>query len=85
MSSITESYLNEQAYDWDATIRAVSDDFRNKSNRMPKGVNIASLVVLSMSIMKSNCEFHHINCFDIFDSETADSIKWLWGNTDVMP
>ena len=85
-------------YDWDATIRAVVHDLKNKTNKIPlvernpdeetssrSRENVASMVLVLMSYMKSHCEYDHVNCLDLFDSETAEAIKWLWGDTGFRP
>jgi len=73
-------------YSWDATIRVVAHDLKNKSNRIPTdGQNVAAMVIVLMSYMKSHCEYDHVNCLDLFDSETSAAIKWLWENTKFTP
>ena len=81
-------------YDWDATIRAVANDLKNKTNKIPlvrqnpdeepsstNRENVAMMVIVLMSYMKSHCKYDHVICLDLFDSQTSEAIKWLWGST----
>lgn len=73
-------------YDFDATIQKVADDAKNNPDRIPRGSeNVATMVVVLMSFVKSHCEDERINCLDIFDYQTSESIKWLWGHTGFKP
>jgi len=85
-------------YDWDATIRAVANDLKNKTNKIPlvqpepdeepsstNRENVATMVIVLMSYMKSHCEYDHVNCLGLFDSQTSEAVKWLWGNTGFRP
>jgi hypothetical protein len=73
-------------YDWDATIRAVADDVKNNSGRIPtRGENVATMVIVLMSYMKSHCEYDQVDCLALFDSSTSDAVKWLWRNTRFKP
>ncbi|MBA3037607.1 MAG: hypothetical protein FP814_14085 [Desulfobacterium sp.] len=73
-------------YDFDATIRKIAYDLKNNPESIPRdSENVATMVLVLMSYMKSQCEYEHLDCLDLFDSQTSESIKWLWGNTGFKP
>ena len=78
--------FNRAGYSWDATIRLVAHDLKNKSNKLPtSGENIVTMVVVIMSYMKSHCEYDRVDCLKLFDPDTSEAIKWLWENTRFTP
>ena len=73
-------------YDFDATIRKVAHDVKNNPDKVPRdSENVATMIVILMSYIKSHCEYEHVNCLECFDYQTSESIKWLWGNTEFKP
>ena len=73
-------------YDFDATLRKVAHDIKNNPDRIPRGSeNVATMVVVLMSFIKSHCEDERVNCLDFFDYQTSELIKWLWGNAGFKP
>ena len=73
-------------YDFDATIRKVAHDVKNNPDKIPRdSENVAAMIVVLMSFIRSHCEYEHLNCLEFFDSQTTESITWLWGNTGFKP
>jgi hypothetical protein len=68
-------------YDFDATIRKVAHDLKDNPGVIPRNSeSVATMIVFIMSAMKSDCEHQKSNCLALFDYETSESIRLLWGD-----
>ena len=73
-------------FDFDMTIRQVAKDLKNGTLKtIPNGENVVTMIIVSLSYVKSHCEYEKVNCLSFFDSKTTEAVQWLWENTGFSP
>jgi hypothetical protein len=75
-------------YDYDATLRKTADDLKNnpgkvrdKLNEQNK-MNVAKMTMLTLALVREQCELAGINFLEYFDAKTAEAIKTIWNQID---
>lgn len=73
-------------FDFDMTIRQVVKDLKNDNLKdIPDGENVVTMIIVSLSYVRSHCEYEKVNCLPFFDSKTSKDVQWLWENTGFSP
>lgn len=75
-------------YDYDATLRKTAEDLKNNPGKVrdrlneQNKMNVAKMTMLTLAIVREQCELAGINFLDYFDEKTAEAIKTIWDQID---
>ena len=74
--------FEKAGYNFFDTINKVANDLKNHRENVPtQGESRHKLIIMSLGIQKSECEYQKIDCLPLYPTEVRESVKWLWENT----
>jgi hypothetical protein len=75
-------------YDYDATLRKTAEDLKNNPGKVrdrlneKNNMNAAKMTMLTLALVREQCDLAGINFLDYFDKKTAEAIKTIWNQID---
>jgi len=80
--------FKQAGYDYDATLRKTAEDLKNDPGKVrdrlneQNKMNVAKMTMLTLTLVREQCNLAGINFLDYFDKETAEAIKTIWNQID---